>query len=433
MNKYAQLNKRQSDYIKKSTRSWFNVAEGGKRGGKNVINGLAFCIRLENHPDFLHLVAGNTVSNAMLNIIDCNGYGIMNYFDGRCKEGKYQEKNCLYVNTSKGQKVILISGGGKAGDNRKIQGNTYGLAYITEANNCHKDFLQEVFDRTISSNDRGIYHDFNPKSPQHFYYEDIEEFHKQQQENNIDYGYNYSHFNIYDNLSISNDKLKTILNSYDKNSIWYKRDILGQRIATEGIIYELFANNNDNYIIKKDHELIKQVTYANVGIDFGGNKSGHAFNLTGFTRDNKIITLDEYYTKDKIDAEQLNNKFVEFVDKNRKRYNIHNIYCDSAEQVLIRGFKNALLKSKIGIPVRNATKGSIIDRIRFYNLMIANNKYFIVDHCKNTIAAFNTAMWKDNNKGIDERLDDGTINIDSLDAQEYSTEKEQNMLIRFLR
>lgn len=52
-NELAPLCEKQADYIRKCQTSWFNVAHGGKRGGKNVTNGLAFCIALENHPNKL--------------------------------------------------------------------------------------------------------------------------------------------------------------------------------------------------------------------------------------------------------------------------------------------------------------------------------------------------------------------------------------------
>ena len=168
MNNYAPFNKTTVSYLHRCQNSWFNVAEGGKRGGKNVINSLAFCILLENHPDRLHLLAGVSIASVKLNIIDCDGYGIANYFDGRCREGKYKNKDCLYVKTADGkEKILLVSGGAKDGDEKYIKGNTYGMAYVTEANECHQKFLKEVFDRTISSNKRAVFHDLNPKPPSH--------------------------------------------------------------------------------------------------------------------------------------------------------------------------------------------------------------------------------------------------------------------------
>ena len=87
-----------------------------------------------------------------------------------CREGKYKDRDCVYVQTKTGEKIVLISGGGKDGDEKLIKGNTYGMAYVTEANECHPKFLKEVFDRTMSSSDRKIFHDLNPKEEEHWYY-----------------------------------------------------------------------------------------------------------------------------------------------------------------------------------------------------------------------------------------------------------------------
>jgi hypothetical protein len=53
--------------------------------------------------------------------------------------------------------------------------------------------------------------------------------------------------------------------------------------------------------------------------------------------------------------------------------------------------------------------------------MFGCNVYKIMSHCTKTIEAFQNAVWQQNTTK-DIRLDDGKMNIDTLDAQEYSTE-----------
>ena len=214
---------------------WFNVAEGGKRGGKNVLITMAYCTILEKHPSRIHLIAGVSTATARLNILDCDGFGLKNYFEGRCREGTYQNRDCLYIQTATGEKVVLVSGGGKAGDEKLIKGNTYGTAYITEANECSEAFIKEVFDRTLSSPDRKVFHDLNPKAEGHWYYENILNLHEKKQNENPEYGFNYGHFTIADNMSISDDQLRAVLATYDRSTVWYARDILGKRKAAEGL------------------------------------------------------------------------------------------------------------------------------------------------------------------------------------------------------
>ena len=65
----------------------------------------------------------------------------------------------------------------------------------------------------------------NPKSPTHWYYSEILDFHEQAQAKDMNYGYNYGHFTIADNLSISDEKLRKNAHDYEKGTVWYDRDI----------------------------------------------------------------------------------------------------------------------------------------------------------------------------------------------------------------
>lgn len=247
MNKLAPFTQSQAAYCMRSFSSWFNVAEGGKRGGKNVLQTYIFCMHLEDHPNRIHLVAGVSIATAKLNILDCDGYGLLNFFEGRCREGIYNNRDCLYVKTRTGEKIVLISGGSKDGDEKLIKGNTYGMAYITEANECHPKFIQEVFDRTLSSQDRKIFHDLNPKAQAHWYYQDVLGHHQRMQEKDPSYGYNYGHFTMADNMSMTDEKIRKELATYDKRSVWYQRDIRGLRTAAEGLIYSMFDDEENTY------------------------------------------------------------------------------------------------------------------------------------------------------------------------------------------
>jgi len=432
MNKLCPFTQNQVDWFLRSLDSWFNMSEGGKRAGKNILADQSFCSQLEDHPDKIHLVAGVSIATAKLNIIDCDGLGIENYFEGRCRFGVYNNRDCLYVQTKTGEKVLLISGGGKANDYKLIKGNTYGMAIITEANECHPSFVSEVFDRTMTSSKRRVFHDLNPKPPKHKYYTDVEEFHKNKQSKDPKYGFNYGHFTIADNLSVSAEMLKTIINTYDRLSLWFKRDILGQRLVAQGLIYPKFVNNQDAYIID---EVPKDFGsgFITVGVDYGGNKSGHAFNATLISNSHrKLITVSDYWNNEDMDSEELTREFIKWITKVKaeyKRFIIREIYADSAEQVLIRSFRSGLIKAKINIPIGNARKGIINNRIRFYNKLFSLKVYQILRRCTSTIEAFENALWAENNKQEDERLDDGSSNIDTLDSQEYSTEKQMKDIL----
>ena len=423
MNNYAPFTQKQIEYLKKCQDCWFNVAEGGKRGGKNVINGLAYSIILENHKSKIHLVAGYDMSSAKLNILDCDGYGVLNYFEGRYREGKYKNRDCLYIKTKTGEKVLLVSGGGKANSYKSIKGNTYGTVYITEANECHPTFIQEAFDRTLSSDDPKIFHDLNPKSPKHWYYTDILEFHEKKQKEDKNYGYNYEHFSIFDNLSVTDEQLKKRLNTYDKKSIWYLRDIEGQRIASEGILFPDIANDNERYYTNE----IPANGIITVGVDFGGNGSNHAFTCAKIPRDYKELTFLKSRTIKINETEkmtQLIKEFKKFITEIVMTIGIPDcIFADSAEQLLMDALRTALKELQLNIPIANSIKTQINNRIHFYNILFMQDRIkFLKGQTESLVQAFSEAV-QDPDEVEDRWLDDGTSDIDSLDSATYSCEK----------
>ena len=441
MNEYAPFDEKEVEYIKKCQDSWLNVAEGGKRGGKNVINSLAFCIALENHKDKLFLVAGSSIANAKLNVIDCDGYGIMNYFYGRCREGKYKNKECLYVKCCDGkEKVIIFAGGAKANDYVSIKGNTYGMAYITEANECHKTFLNEVMDRTLSSSNRKIFHDLNPKPPAHWYYTEFLKFHEDQSTKIKGYGYNYGHFNIFNNLSISDDSLRKVLSTYDKNSIWYKRDILGQRIAGAGILFGDIANNKARYMV--DHA---RAGFITTGVDFGKNGSPHAFCSQRIAHNFEYIdTLRSDLIDCSNNGEQVNDDkgigdvlakleqgFINHVKYVTKKWGaIEGIFCDSAEPELIEFLRKALMRNNLFIPIYDSIKIPIPSRIHLWGILLMQDRLkFVKNETEDIVKGLQEAT-QDEEADDDRYLDDNTSCIDILDAQCYGIERWYKQLLR---
>jgi hypothetical protein len=75
-------------------------------------------------------------------------------------------------------------------------------------------------------------------------------------------------------------------------------------------------------------------------------------------------------------------------------------------------------------------KREVIDRIRLYDVLFSQGRANIMRNCKHTIDAFENAVWDP--KKIDERLDDGTTNIDSLDSAEYAVERDASQLVKFI-
>lgn len=416
INTPAPFTQNQIDYLHRTRTSWYNVAEGGKRGGKNVLQVLAFCMALQNHPNKLHLIAGVSQTTAKLNIVDCDGFGLMNFFDGKCRQGKYNDRSALFVQTKTGEKIILVSGGAKDGDEKYIKGNTYGMAYVTEANECHPNFIQEVFDRTLSSADRKIFHDLNPKAENHWYYTDVLNFHQEKQLRDRNYGYNYGHFTIADNLSIDDEKLRNTLKTYQKGTVWYERDILGRRKTAQGIIFPNFASDQTPYIIKAD-ELPKRFRSVECGFDIGGNGSAYAMTCTGQGYDGIQYKLKaEKRQADKMSMDDVEGFVTEFCDYVEKKYDvrIESINCDHIDVII------NTINDNTKYSAEKCYKPPLPDRVFLYSKLFKTQKIkFVEGECEDLIDELCELVFDPKSEDA-VYLDDGSYQIDCWDSNIYS-------------
>lgn len=457
------------EYINQCRFNTYNVLEGAVRSGKTIDNVFAFAHELKTTPDKIHLATGSTMANAKLNIGDANGFGLEYIFRGQCRWSKYKDNDCLRikgVSTGGVEKVVIFAGGAYSDSFKKIRGNSYGMWIATEINLHHDNTIKEAFNRQLAAKRRKIFWDLNPEHPKAPIYTDyIDLYASKAAAGHLIGGYNYRHFDIFQNVNIPQGRLEEIISQYDEGSIWFIRDILGQRTIAEGLIYPSIATSiaaaDGRFVIPSDVAMKMahsgnmggygvdntpdndSIIEINIGIDFGGNGSGHAFVATGMTAGyEKLVVLrskrymegqrdpDTGRRLNDIDPELLSDLFLRFMNGIIKDYGfVTKVYADSAEPVLIRGIRNAMNRSKLGnTKIENARKSEIIGRIRTVTTLAAQGRIFYTEECDTFTEAISMAVW--NPKKIElERLDDGTSDIDTLDAFEYSFERRINKLL----
>lgn len=321
-----------------------------------------------------------------------------------------------------GSNVYYLYGANTEAAQDALQGLTAAGAYLDEAALFPRSFIDQAIGR-CSVDGWKVWMNCNPEGP-HAYIK--EEFIDKATEKRV---YRL-HFVMDDNLTLSVDRKEAYRRAWSPGSVFYKRFILGLWVAADGLIYQQFADNVKQYLVDPKWMEENEIIYATIGVDFGGTKSAHSFTLTGFTRGYKrVIVLDEYYCKKRINPKQLQDDFIDFVRRAQSKYKVYEAYCDSAEQTLIAGLEMACSQAHVGIDIKNAIKGPINDRIAFYNSLIAQNRWKVMKHCKHIIEAFENACYDDKKKNIDIRLDDGLMNVDSLDSTEYSTESVQDDIL----
>ena len=312
-----------------------------------------------------------------------------------------------------GRKVYVLGA-----DNRKhvarIQGMTIEYAYGDEVTT----WAEPVF-TMLKSRLRCKHSAFdgtcNPDSPHHWFKtfidSDVDVFN---QTSTID-----------DNPFLPPEFVAALKREY-AGTVYYNRFILGQWVAAEGVIYRQFCDHPERYVVTGIDD---EITRAVIGVDFGGGTSAHAFCCVGFTKRGSVVVLAEYREQRALDPTRLERDFIDFVRRCQEHWLVTDVWCDSAEQTLINGLRAAVARERIGVNVGDAQKRRINDRIRATCLLMGAGRFYVNSECRETIDAIRSALWDGRQLTEDVRLDDGTTNIDSLDAMEYAFEREIPALI----
>lgn len=305
--------------------------------------------------------------------------------------------------------VVYCLGTEKASQVSKIRGARIKYLYWDEICESNEEVFELVKSR-LSLPYSTCDFTGNPKNPSHF----IKRFIDRE---DLDI-YSQS-WTLYDNPFLPKTYIDELTKEYE-GTIYFNRYILGEWKRAEGIIYKKFADNPKSYIIDKAPPLMA----VEVGIDFGGNRSKHAFTAVGFTMGYRdMIVLESQTINTMVDPDELNLQYTQFATMVYNKYGkaFFTNY-DSAEPVLGRGITLACIKAGCRTNVRYALKKSVNERIRTLIGLLGSNRLWVLSHCKNVIDALQSAVW--NPKALnDERLDDGSTDIDTLDSLEYAFER----------
>ena len=401
------------------------ICDGAIRAGKSVVMLVAYLTSsMANYNECKFALCSKTVKTAERNIIKTI-MGIT-YFHTEFKMKYSIKDSCLTVTRGNKRNYFYVFGGKDESSYQLIQGITLAGAFFDEVALMPESFVNQALGR-CSVEGAKFWFNCNPEDPNHWFYQ---QWIKKDSERRA----LYLHFDMIDNPSLSVETIERYERMYE--GVFYQRYIKGLWVKAEGIIYRKFADNPEQYIYDK---VPSDISFVNVGIDFGGSQSGTTFIATGFSGFRGITILESvrYMTKRQspydievkdLSPEKLDKLYVEFCDMVYTKYGKAFVSrADSAEQVLIRGLKNAAILSHCHTDIMNAKKTEILERIKLVLRLIGEGRFHIMRHCKTMIKALSDAVW--DAKHPDRRLDDGSTDIDTMDAMEYSIEEYTQALL----
>lgn len=415
------LSPKQIEYTKNATHRW-NVKSGAVRSGKSFVdtaNVIPERIIERIGLPGLVVILGVSRETVERNVLQ----PMREIFGNRIGAIKPSTNTAILF----GQEVYCL-GAEKVSQVAKIQGSSIKYCYGDEIAKWNKSFfemLKSRLDKPYSCFDGAC----NPEHPTHWLKEFLDS----------DADIYLQHYELFDNPHLPQAYVENLCKEYE-GTILYDRLILGLWKRAEGAIYRKYADNPVAFavagktIIDKPLERRPKIQRIVVGVDFGGNQSGHSFVATAFLRDGRVVPVASRRVMAKdfgkpIDASILDGLVCDFVEFVIGKYGgVTALYWDNAETVLGNTIRNAIAGKWPEISVRPAWKVKIRDRINATLRLMGARRLQLTEDCESLSTAFQEAVWNDK-KQEDERLDDGTSDIDSLDAFEYTIERDIKYLL----
>lgn len=411
--------RKQLEYICNATSRW-NIKSGAVRSGKSFVDVNAIIpmrIRERIGKDGLVFIIGVSKETIERNVL-------------QPMREKYTSAVVGTINNRNIAKVcgenVYCLGAEKVSQVAKIQGASAKYIYGDEVAKWNEEvfnMLKSRLDKPYSCFDGSL----NPEHPTHWLKKFIDS----------DADIYLQEYKIFDNEFLSKAFINNLCKEYE-GTIYYDRLILGKWVRAEGAIYRKFADNpkafacdfgtNDNNV---KHFSNSDITKIAIGIDFGGNKSGHAFVATAQTRNfGELIALKSERYFGEYDSNDIDRLALEFTQSVIDKYGmVDYVFWDNAETVLGRGIKRAFEKHFPSISVKPAQKIRIQDRIQATLRLMGAGRFYITNDCESLKNALIECVWNEK-KTNDERLDDGSSDIDSLDSFEYTFERDIKRFIR---
>lgn len=386
-----------------------NIFEGSVRSGKTYISMVIWGLWVARSPkESCYLMAGKTMNTLKRNVLE----PMTEIFGRRFTYNTTKKEARLF-----GRRVYL-EGAANAGAEGKIRGMTLRGAYCDELTLFDEGFFVMLLSR-LSERGAKLIATTNPDNPSHWVKRDYLD--------NPKLDLMSMSFTLDDNIFLPRDYVRALKSEFC--GVFYDRFILGKWVAAEGRVYESFSKKNVVSSKEMSEKLSRnKLVHSAVGVDYGGNGSASAFVHVGFDAGYKnMYVLSEYYDKKNRSAEALISAFSEYVAREKERFPaLNEAYCDSAEQLLVKSFRRS-----VRIEVKNARKKPINTRINMLNRLISSGRLWVSEDCPHLIEALEAAVWDERDIHKDVRLDDGSTNVDSLDAMEYAFESYERNLFGF--
>lgn len=345
------------------------ICDGAIRSGKTRLMTVAFIDwAMENFDGVRFGICGKTVDSAVKNII-------MPYL------GLVYAAKSFKLKWKRGEKVLEVCGAGRrnlfevfGGRDESsfalIQGRTLGGVLLDEVVLMPRSFVMQAIARCSEEGAR-LWFSCNPEAPTHWFYREWIE--KAAERNAL-----HLHFKLEDNPSLSEKTLERYRSGYSGS--FYRRYILGEWAAAEGLVYELLES-----AIVGD-EAVPDFGEYYISCDYGTMNpfSAGLWCLNG----GRAVRIREFYYDGREKKRQLTDgEYYEELKKLAGGLPIRAIIVDPSAASFI-----TLIRKKGDFHVKKA-KNDVLNGIRLTAGLLRSGKLLIHRSCHDAIREFSLYRW----------------------------------------
>jgi PBSX family phage terminase large subunit len=379
---------------------YLNVWEGAVRSGKTVASSIAWILYVSMNPGTTFIMSGKTQASLFRNVI-AGEYGMLAMLGPMGEYRTDKEGNRIFaIKTSAGIKTCYCFGANDERSYQTLRGLTAEGWYADEINLHPRSFIEEAFRRTIVSHDRRHYWTLNPDNPNHFIYTDFTDKYEEEELA----GFHIWHFTLEDNFAISDERKEELKRQY--KGVFYRRYILGERVMAEGVIYDMFSEDN---IFDPDERPmnLELIAVRSIACDYGTTNPCVFLDIWD---DGQTIWVDREYRWDS-KREQVQKTDYQYAD------DMVQFQGERFAEIVIdpsaASFK-AELRNR-GIYVIDADN-EVMDGIRAVSSMLARGQIKIARSCKGLILEMRSYLWNEklDGNGKERPLKEGDHGPDAL-------------------
>lgn len=346
------------------------ICDGAVRSGKTLCMGLSFvCWAMCQFQDQQFAFCGKSVVSLRRNLMQ-ELLPMLGELGFRC--GERRRENLLVVRRGGRENRFYLMGGKDEGSAAFIQGVTLAGVLLDEAALMPRSFVEQAVARCSVAGSR-LWFNCNPEGPQHWFYR--EWILKAEERNAL-----YLHFTMDDNPSLSPRIRSRYRASY--SGTFYRRFILGEWTAVQGLVYDFFDPARDVRPAPKG----EMEEYC-VSVDYG-TANPCSFGLWGL-RQGVWYRMEEYYYASRRTGVQLTDQeYVAELTRLAAGRRLRCVVADPSAASFIAALRQA------GYTVVRADN-DVLSGIRVTASLLKSGRIVICEGCEDCLREMALYRWSD--------------------------------------